>query len=148
MASANDVAAYIMDKLARPCSTMKLQKLLYYSQGWSLAWDGEPIFDDQIEAWANGPVVHSVFAKHRGLFRIEGKWPHGDADALSQDQRETVDAVIGFYGNLTGQELSDMTHGERPWVEARGDLPLGARSNEPLNMDTMQDYFGALSAAQ
>lgn len=147
MATANDVAAYIMGQAATPITTMKLQKLLYYSQGWSLAWDGQPLFTDEIAAWANGPVIYSVFKNHRGDFRIS-QWKHGNASALTADERETVDAVLGFYGNLTGQQLSDMTHGERPWLEARGDLPVGARSSNPIDLDVMQDFFGDLAARQ
>ena len=35
-----DVAAYILEKIGS-MTTMKLQKLVYYSQAWSLVWDGE-----------------------------------------------------------------------------------------------------------
>lgn len=146
MANANDVAAYIVGHLGS-LDTMKLQKLLYYSQGWSLAWDGRPLFPDRIEAWANGPVVYSVFTHHRGRFTISD-WPFGDGGALSAEETATVDAVLEYYGKLSGQHLSDMTHEERPWVEARAGLPVGARSQRRVNLDTMQDFFGALAARQ
>ncbi|MDN5767826.1 MAG: DUF4065 domain-containing protein [Humibacillus sp.] len=146
MATANDVAAYVMG-LVGSCDTMKLQKLVYYSQGWSLAWDGEPIFDEPIQAWANGPVVYSVFDNHRGRFRVQD-WPHGDPEALTEDQKQTVQAVVGYYGGYDGQRLSDMTHSERPWLEARAGLAVGARSQRPLDLDTMQDFFGDLAAQQ
>ncbi|WP_255396205.1 Panacea domain-containing protein [Kocuria sp. CNJ-770] len=128
-------------------TTMKLQKLCYYSQGWHLAWDERPLFADPIQAWANGPVIYSVFDNHRGKFTVDA-WPYGDAGALTPEERETVDAVLEHYGDLTGQTLSDMTHEERPWKEARGDLPLGARCQTQLSLDTMQDYFGDLASAQ
>ena len=54
-----DVAAYILDKLG-PISTIKLQKLVYYCQAWSLVWDEEPLFSERIEAWVNGPVVREL----------------------------------------------------------------------------------------
>lgn len=147
MATANDVAAYIMCQHGQPMTTMKLQKLLYYSQGWSLAWDGQPIFREDIAAWANGPVVYEVFDKHRGKFRISD-WPHGNPDALTADERETVDAVLGYYGQCSGQELSDMTHAERPWIEARGGLAVGAYSSQPIDLEVMQDFFGDLASRQ
>lgn len=146
MATANDVAAYIMGKVGS-CDTMKLQKLLYYSQGWSLAWDSQPIFAESIQAWANGPVVYEVYANHRGRFRIDS-WPYGDASELTWDERATVDAVIDYYGQYDGQQLSDMTHAERPWLEAREGLRVGARSQRPIDLDTMQDFFGDLAARQ
>jgi uncharacterized phage-associated protein len=65
MARAHDVAAYIILKL-RSVDAMKLQKLLYYSQAWSLVWDDRPLFSSKIEAWANGPVVREVFKAYQG----------------------------------------------------------------------------------
>ena len=44
---------------------MKLQKLLYYCQGYSLALTGKPIFYEEIEAWKNGPVVESVYQEYK-----------------------------------------------------------------------------------
>src|SRR5680860_1872649 len=56
MASVLDVAEYIL-KETGSMTTMKLQKLVYYSQAWSLVWDEKPLFGEPIEAWANdGPV--------------------------------------------------------------------------------------------
>ena len=145
MASVHDVAAYILGKFDQPISTMKLQKLCYYSQGWSLAWDEEPLFTSKIEAWANGPVVYDLFDKHRGRFTVSD-WPEGNPSALSQTERETVDAVCDHYGKLTGQQLSDMTHSETPWLEARKHVPAGQRSNASVSPDVMQEFFSALSA--
>ncbi len=42
MATVFDVAAYILENTGS-ISTMKLQKLCYYSQAWSLVWDDKPI---------------------------------------------------------------------------------------------------------
>ncbi len=47
MARAVDVATYILDREGE-MSAMKLQKLVYYSQAWSLVWDDRPLFDDRI----------------------------------------------------------------------------------------------------
>lgn len=143
MATAKDAAAYIVEQLGR-CDTMKLQKILYYSQGWHLAWDGVPLFDDRIEAWANGPVTPTVFAEHRGQFMVES-WESGNSSVLTPDEVETIDAVLSHYGKFTGARLSEMTHEERPWREARGGTPPGARSNTEIDMDVMQEFFGGLA---
>lgn len=145
MASVHDVAAYLLGKYG-PMTTMKLQKLVYYCQGWSLAWDGEPMFDESIRAWANGPVVYELFDLHRGMFRV-ANWPAGDPNHLTQDEIETADAVLSSYGRLSGQQLIEKTHGERPWLEARGDLPEGAYGNTVIPLETMQDFFGGLATA-
>lgn len=141
MATANDAAAYIVKRLGR-CDTMKLQKLLYYSQGWHLAWDSVPLFEDRIEAWANGPVTPSVFHNHRGEFMVDS-WRAGDSARLSQDELETIDAVIEHYSKFTGARLSEMTHEERPWLEARADTPQGDRSTTEIDRDVMQEFFGS-----
>lgn len=60
MATANDVAQYVLEQSGK-MTTIKLQKLVYYCQAWSLVWTESPLFDDRIEAWANGPVVPSLY---------------------------------------------------------------------------------------
>lgn len=64
MANVFDVAKYILEKLGT-LSTMKLQKLCYYCQAWSLVWDDTPLFDEKFEAWANGPVCRNCFSHKR-----------------------------------------------------------------------------------
>lgn len=140
--SAHDVAAYILARCGT-MSAMKLQKLLYYSQAWSLVWDERPMFGERIEAWANGPVVPDIYAQHRGEFAI-GRWPSGDAERLNEDQRETVDAVLGYYAAKSAQYLSELTHNEEPWKDARDGLPAGARSNAEITHAAMAEYYGSL----
>lgn len=147
MANVQDVAAYILSQFNKPITTMKLQKLVYYSQGWSLAWDEKPLFDSEIEAWANGPVVMDIFRNHRGEFTVS-EWPAGDASGLSKVESETVDAVVEHYGKLTGQQLSDMTHAERPWLEARSGCSVGERSRTTVELDVMQEFFSALASSE
>ena len=110
--SAHDVVRFILDR-SGPVTAMKLQKLLYYSQAWSLVWDEAPLFHERIEAWAYGPVVPEVYQVHKGQFLVQG-WPYGDPDALAPAQAETVEAVLGFYGPKPPQWLSDLTHQESP----------------------------------
>jgi uncharacterized phage-associated protein len=144
MASAHDVAAYILDK-AGTMSAMKLQKLVYYSQAWSLVWDERPLFPERIKAWANGPVIRELYDQHRGQFTVD-RWPTGDPSALSPEQRETVDAVLGFYGDKTAQWLSDLTHREDPWLHARKDLADGERGDQEITLAAMGEYYSSLPA--
>jgi uncharacterized phage-associated protein len=146
MASAHDVAAYILSQQA-PMSTWKLQKLVYYSQAWHLAWEDGPIFSEQIQAWANGPVVYELFDKHRGQFSV-AEWPWGNADNLGANERDTIDAVLKGYGNMDGRQLSHLTHAEAPWREARVGLDPTDRSNTPISLPSMQAFYSALDAAE
>ncbi len=138
-----DVAAYILQRLG-PTSAMKLQKLVYYSQAWSLVWDDAPLFAEDIEAWANGPVVPALYQQHKGKFKVEPGSLQGDPAKLTKPQRETVDAVLDFYGSKSPQWLSDLTHREAPWRDARAGVAPGERSSEPIPVAAMAEYYGSL----
>ncbi|WP_235543189.1 Panacea domain-containing protein [Phycicoccus sp. Soil803] len=144
MASVHDVAAYILAKRGE-MTAMKLQKLTYYSHAWHLVWDERPLFAEPIEAWANGPVVPALYRQHRGKFSvstIEG----GDSNRLTQAEQGTVDAVVGFYGDMTAHQLSELTHSERPWADARAGMPAGARGSARITDEMMAFYYDSLTA--
>ncbi len=141
MASVHDVAAYIL-KRQGPMTAMKLQKLVYYSQAWGLVWDEEPLFPEAIEAWANGPVVFELYDKHRGIFRVS-EWD-GNPTALNKSQRETIDSVLRFYGRMSSQQLSNLTHQEAPWRNARRGLGPGDRGSREITHAAMAEYYSSL----
>jgi uncharacterized phage-associated protein len=143
--SAKDVAAYILEKMGS-MTTMKLQKLLYYCQAWSLVWDEKPLFHENIEAWASGPVVREVFNEHRSMFIIDQtNWKSGDSSQLSQIHKETVDNVLAYYGDKPSQWLADLTHMEEPWKNARIGLTPGERSNKIITLSSMMEYYSSLT---
>lgn len=144
MANADDVAAYILQKQGQ-MTTWKLQKLLYYSQAWHLVWDDEPLFEGRIEAWANGPVVRPLYKHHRGSFSIS-EWSWGDPAQLAGNERDTIDAVLTGYGDLTGRQLSHLTHAEAPWRDARGNLGPTDRSDAEITTEAMAEFYAALDA--
>lgn len=142
MANVHDVASYILERQGG-MTTMKLQKLIYYSQAWSLVWDGEPLFENEIEAWVNGPVVREIYNAHAGQFRV-GKWMKGDSNQLSEAQKTTIESVLNFYGPKEAYWLSELTHQERPWKEAREGLSATERGNKPISLETMHWYYSSL----
>ena len=144
MTTAHDVAAYILRKIGRT-SAMKLQKLLYYCQAWCLVWDDRPLFAEPIEAWANGPVVPDIYKLHREQFDLT-VWPIGNPDNLDKEARDTVNAVLKFYAKHNAQWLSDLTHTERPWREARAGLDRDARGNREITLASMAEYYSSLNA--
>jgi uncharacterized phage-associated protein len=137
-----DVAAYILQQKGA-MTAMKLQKLVYYSQAWSLVWDEAPIFDEKIRAWANGPVVQELFFAHQGEYMIR-EVTRGDRSALTSEQRETIDSVLDHYGDKTAQWLSALTHREDPWRNAREGLSDGERGNAEISHGALADYYGNL----
>ncbi len=140
-----DVAQYILQAKG-PVTAMKLQKLVYYCQAWSLVWDDAPLFDEQIQAWANGPVCPELYNLHRGMFLIHGPLSVGAAGALSDVQRETIDAVLLAYSSRTSHWLSDLTHSEAPWNDAREGMPGGARGSQEITHAAMAEFYGSLSS--
>ena len=153
MAVACDVARYILDKVApdrygKRLTAWKLQKLVYYAQAWSLVWDDSPLFDDEIQAWANGPVVPNLYRQHRGRFSLYAGDIDGDPSLLTTDQKETVDIVVDFYGDKTPQWLSDLTHMEAPWRDARAGVPDGASSQRAITPEAMAAYYESIGQGE
>lgn len=143
MARVQDVAAYILQKQG-PMSAMKLQKLAYYAQAWSLVWDERPLFKSDIQAWANGPVCPELFQLHRGRYQVGQRDIPGDTNQLEKDERETIDAILQTYGNKEPQWLSDLTHGEAPWREARYGVADGAFCDRVISLGSMYEYYASL----
>lgn len=144
MADVFDVAKYILNKMGK-ISTWKLQKLCYYSQAWHIAWTEHPIFDEDFEAWSNGPVCPELFKQHQGLFMVsEENFSFGDISNLTDDQKESIDIILRDYGNMSPYELRELTHREQPWKETRGDLPDFVRSNKVISKDLMGDFYSSL----
>lgn len=130
MTTAYDVACYIASRQSFS-GEAQMHKLLYYVQAWSLAWDGVPLFDEQIEAWQMGPVVRSMRYVQ----------PPADASRLGPEARTTVDAVLSCYGSMTGGQLIELTHAEEPWKAAWGDRPAHARGNDPISHEMMRRTY-------
>lgn len=118
MGSILDVAKCILEQHG-DMSAMKLQKLAYYAQAWSLAWTEEPLFSEDFQAWRNGPVSRELYKHHQGQYRVTASGIPGNSDALTPDQKNSVDQVLAYYGEKSPQWLSDLTHAEAPWQEAR-----------------------------
>jgi uncharacterized phage-associated protein len=143
MATVFDVAAYILQK-KNSVTAMKLQKLVYYAQAWSLVWDEKPLFKEEIQAWANGPVVPDLYKLHAGKFMLSASDVPGDSAKLTKDECETVDAVLGFYGDKTAQWLSDLTHAETPWKQARQGLSDAERGTKEITTASMAEYYSGI----
>lgn len=144
MANTFDVAKWITESLGEVTS-MKLQKLMYYSQAWHMVWVEEPLFEDDFQAWANGPVLPNLYSLHRGMFKVSPElFTEADSSNLSARQKECIGKVLEFYGDKTAQWLSNLTHQEEPWLSARGDLPIGSVSTAIIPKAAMHEYYSSL----
>jgi uncharacterized phage-associated protein len=99
-------------------SNLKLQKLLYYQQGFHLAYFGEPLFDEDIEAWMYGPAVPSVY-NHFKDNRNLGISYSGDVIRLQPEEESLFNEVYKVYGAYSAIGLMNMTHQESPWTTTK-----------------------------
>lgn len=119
--SANDVADYFLSKndetAGELISNLKLQKLLYYAQGFHLAITGRPLFSEPIEAWTHGPVVPTVYHRFKSYgynsLPVAGQSPVFDAKTT-----DLLDEIYEVYGQFSAWKLRNMTHEEPPWKNA------------------------------
>ena len=140
---ASNIAHYILSKLGG-MTAMKLQKLLFYCQAWSLVWDDRPMFNEKIEAWANGPVIPEIYALHRGQFSVS-KENFGTGDyTLDAEATDTIDVVLKSLGDKSGHWLSELTHSEAPWIDARVGMTLSQRGNVEITQSAMLEYYQSI----
>ena len=144
MANVFDVATYILERNEKPMSALKLQKLVYYCQAWSLVWDEKPIFNEQVEAWSNGPVVRDLYQEHRGKYEVSLRDINGDSNVLTTDEKDTVDVVMRDYGNKPAPWLVMLSHSELPWRQAREGLEPFEQSSRVIELDDIANYYSGL----
>lgn len=145
MAGVDDLAAALLVQTGT-ITTMKLQKLVFYCQAWHLAFTGNPLFPETIEAWARGPVVPKLHRQHRRQYEVSS-WPSGNPDRLDGAENRTVEWVVTKYGGFSAEALSRMTHQEVPWIVARGLTSEGEKSSEPISHDQMRAFYSRQCSA-
>jgi uncharacterized phage-associated protein len=118
-------------------SAYKLQKLLYYVQAWSLAQRGRPAFGEEVRAWKDGPVVEAMYYRYKTSYYVHDEEP--PLANLSEEDKEHVHSVWMLYRVYSGDELVNMTHGERPWTLARRGFKDGERSDILMSPDEMRN---------
>lgn len=120
-------------------SNLKLQKLVYYAQGFHLALHNTPLFGEEIIAWQHGPVVPELYRQ----YKIHGKNPiprdeNFSANGIPKYYRDLMDEVYEVYGQYSAWKLRNMTHAEPPWIDADC-LVQGVVTHV-----SMQEYFKTL----
>lgn len=138
------VTRYILNK-AVEITPLALQKLLYFAQAFFKALYHEPLFLDDCQAWAYGPVYPDIYYQYKefGYNPIEKALPEdeGDFTELTTKESNFLDAIVDIFGMYSGQILSKISHNEQPWIEARGSLLPSDRSVTVISRDTIDSYF-------
>ncbi len=143
------VIAYVFEKLEEVTPLM-LQKLLYFTQGIHFALYGEPIFSEDCRAWVHGPVYHEVYDlfrdfKYNPIDDARFALLEGIADALTDDEKRSVELVVNTFGMYSGKVLELITHNEEPWKEARKGYGDSIPSNVLLSKERIMSYYEAVN---
>jgi uncharacterized phage-associated protein len=144
MVSVDEVAKYFLAKLDEddgPITHLKLQKLLYYAQGFHLAMRNEPLFADSVEAWSHGPVVPAVWHVYKSYSGSPiPPDPNFDPESLPGEVRDLLDEVYSVYGQFTAWRLREMTHDDLPWRNH-------AERGDEIPRDELREFFKARLAS-
>ena len=133
-----DVADYFLSKTDEEAgdviSNLKLQKLVYYAQGFTLAVTGKPLFNEPIEAWQHGPVVPDLYHKYKdhGAYGIPAP-KNVDFSKFSTETKAILDEVYDVYGQFSAWKLRNMTHEEAPWKNTE--------NGDVISLSLMSEYF-------
>jgi len=140
-----DVANYILeisreefeDEECELISNLKLQKLIYFCQGYSFAFFNKPLFTDSIEAWTHGPVCPKLYhiLKSYGSSPITGYIESADKTSLDDNEKKLVRLVYDAYGQYSAMKLRKITHEEGPWKDTK--------ESTVISYEAMSKYFTA-----
>lgn len=145
MARVKDVARYFIDLSVESTpyaiTPLKLQKLLYYAQGFHLMRTNRRLFRAELEAWVHGPVVREIYTayKEHGYHTIPSRRFVNEIDPLtgelklSLEEIRTIEDVWAYFGNLDGKTLEELTHQEDPW--------LNTEINDEIDIELIREYF-------
>nr|WP_256436358.1 type II toxin-antitoxin system antitoxin SocA domain-containing protein [Ensifer sp. ENS07] len=117
-------------------SNLKLQKLCYYAQGLVSAMrGGEPLFHEDFSAWDHGPVVPVLYHK----YKEHGSQPipvvtDFDVSQIEPRDRVALTDIYEYYAQFSAWRLRNMTHEERPWIEAY-------KSGKRISLDSLIEFF-------
>lgn len=114
-------------------TNLKLQKLLYYAQGSSLALRNEPLFNDPIEHWTHGPVVPSVYHEYSKFGGSPIIYDDDYTDKIDSDTDSLLNDVYGTFGCYSAWGLRNMTHNEDPWKNTS--------RNQVISQESIKQYF-------
>ena len=136
------VAAAILNT-KRYLTTMKLQKLVYYSQVYSLVKYDKPIFDDDFIAGVTGPIIYDLYKLHRGMFLLEEGF-FGDSqlnDITDKDTLESITHSIDNLGDLTGRQITELACSEDPVIECRVGIDISDIRGGVITKQRIKEYY-------
>jgi uncharacterized phage-associated protein len=113
---------------------LKLQKLLYYAQGFNVLWDKKLLISEEFHAWKYGPVIPDIYDQYKIYGQKVIPVREGSNRVGTKDERETIEAVWRDYKIYGAFELVRMTHLEDPWIDA-------VNGNGIISNEDIIEYF-------
>ncbi len=156
MHSARSIANSILNiahKAGKQLTNMQLQKLVYFAHGWHLALTGKPLLTDAVKAWNFGPVIPPLYNSLKkygnGIVTEPIKRKDQDTDEVliiqepeSDYVKQLLQRVWEIYGNMTGAQMSYLTHQpDTPW-----EFTWKKEKFSVISDKLIQDHFFSLKA--
>lgn len=148
----NTVADYVIMSLNGDESfsliNLKLQKLMYYIQAWSLGINKVAMMNARFEAWVHGPVCRQLYDRFKSTKSLYSVITKGDilnknaADEIASEDREFINYILENFARYSGTQLETMTHSELPWIEARRGIGPMEHCENQISDDTMRAFYG------
>ena len=135
---AMDIAKYFINEL-HP-EPLKLQKLLYFAQGFSYAFYDKALFNDDFEAWVHGPVIPSIYHEYKSYEYNPIDLNYNLKD-FNKDVIDLLEYVKRNYAKYDGKYLEEITHKEEPWLLSRTGLDPDERSDKTISKSNIASYF-------
>ena len=126
-------------------TNLKLQKMLYYVQGYFSAKFGKDLFEEDLVNWAYGPVVPAVYYEYcsYGASAIKPEALSKLFNGLTDKQTRYICKILDKCLDYTARELVSMTHAGAPWqntsrnqVIEKAKLQKFFQSQDPLKLAT------------
>lgn len=116
-------------------SNLKLQKLVYYAQGFYSALFDKHLFNNEISAWTHGPVVQELYhnCKQYGRNSIPLASDF-DKGSLNEEEFGLIEEVFDVFGQYSAWKLRNMTHEESPWLDHESEANV-------IPFEEITDYF-------
>ena len=133
-----DIAKYFINEL-HP-EPLKLQKLLYFAQGFSYAFYDKELFNDDFEAWVHGPVIPSIYHEYKSYEYNPIDLNYNLKD-FNKDVIDILEYVKRNYAKYDGKYLEEITHKEEPWLLSRTGLDPDERSDKTIPKSNIAAYF-------
>ena len=109
---------YIIEKFIEqgaPITNLKLQKVLYYVQGYSLKCFGKPAFQEEIYSWQYGPVVPMSYYEYNRSGARQLLPSNSGKAILATEQKKLINLIVDACKKIPSSTLVTKTHNEDPW---------------------------------